>query len=737
MKQRKNLTLASIAILALSTYAVIYILTGTVYAATPSLVWSRALPDKVIESSPMPVNFGQSYDHVMFGSNDRNVYVLDGLTGNNVAGWPELTSNPIQSTPSSADVDHDGNPDIFIGSGDASGECAGGGLYRLRSNGTQVYKYTVSDTGSCQNVAVHSSPALGDITRDNVADATFGSLGLKAWSLKSTTGTVNNGWPYYWDDTQFASPALADADGDGITDAIMAGDSSIGPPVDWRGGFVRALRGDGSQVWEFKVNEIVRSSPSVGDVDGDGVPEVVFGTGNYHALNGGASDATKIFVVNLHTGQLKWSRDLGGQTMASPTLADINGDGRLDVVMGTWGGAQPGRIFVMSGVNGSDMSGYPRSSTGGVILGQITTADLVGNGGQDLIVPTGGGVYAYNGTSGAQLWGIRQGFASYQNSPLVRDIDADGRLDVVIAGFKPDGTGVVDRFEFSGGDPAVIGTKGWHMFRRDQRLTGSWTNPALELPPPTGAAGQGYRLGTSDGAVFTFGEAQYYGSANVYHPNKPIVTSMSTPGAGYWQITQDGGVFTFGDAAFYGSANIYNPNQPIVAAAAKPDGSGYWIVTRDGGVFTFGGAAFHGSANVYHPNRPIVAAMSTATGNGYWLITDDGGVFSFGDAAFHGSANIYHPVNPIVGAVRTASGNGYWMVTSDGGIFTFGDAPFHGSANIYHPVNPIIGMSRSSTGGYWISTNDGGIFTFNAPYYGGMGGRNLGQPVDNIATQGY
>src|SRR5687768_18113003 len=114
MKLQKNLTLASFAILVLSTYAVIYVLTETAYAAVPSLVWSRALPDKVIESSPMPVNFGQSYDHVMFGSNDKNVYVLDGLTGNNVTGWPKLTSNPIQSTPSSADVDHDGNPDIFI-----------------------------------------------------------------------------------------------------------------------------------------------------------------------------------------------------------------------------------------------------------------------------------------------------------------------------------------------------------------------------------------------------------------------------------------------------------------------------------------------------------------------------------------------------------------------------------------------------------------------------------------------
>ena|GEM_PF-985022 len=708
------------------------------FAAAPTLVWSRATADGIGESSPMPVNFGNSYDSIVFGSHDKKVYSLNSTNGNDMANWPQPTTNPIQSSPSSADVDHDGSADIFIGSGDAAGECAGGGLYRFKTDGSIVYKFIASDGGtSCPNPSIHSSAALGDITRDSVADATFGALGLKAWSINSVTAGVNSGWPFYWDDTQFASPALADADGDGLTDAIMAGDSSPGPPVDWRGGFVRALRGNGTEIWEYKINEIVRSSPSVGDIDGDGIPEVVFGAGNYYVNNGGASDATKIYALNIRTGQLKWSRDLGGQTLASPTLADFNGDGRLDVAMGTWGGDQPGRLFVMNGVNGSDMSGYPRSSIGGIVIGQLSTADLTGDGGQDLIVPTGGGVYAYDGTTGANLWGIRQGFASYQNTPLVRDIDGNGRLDVVIAGTKPDGTGVVDRYQFGVGDPARLGTNGWHMFRLDQRLTGSWTNPPLELSQPTGEAGKGYRMDTKDGGVFTFGEARYYGSANVYHPSTSIVTSMSTPGQGYWQVTSDGGIFSFGDAQFYGSANIYHPQQPIVTAMHTPSGNGYWLVTRDGGVFSFGDAAFHGSANIYHPTRPVVAAMATASGNGYWIVTDDGGIFSFGDAQFYGSANIYHPVNPVTGAITTASGNGYWLATSDGGIFSFGDAQFYGSANTYHPNQPVIGMSRSVSGGYWLATQDGGLFSFNANFYGSANVYNPNQPIVSIATQGY
>ncbi len=721
--------------LTLAFVTVLLLPSGQVLAATPTLVWSRTIASSGIsESSPMPINLGGGTDNIVVGSLNGNAYMIDGATGNDVSGWPKATGHPIESSASSADIDHDGHPDIFIGSGNASSQCAGGGMFRFKYDGTQIYRYNAADVPpACQNAAVHPSAALGDITRDGVADATFGALGLRSFSINSQTGGDNAGWPYYWDDTQFASPALADLDGDGITDAVLGGDSSPGPPIDWRGGFVRALRGDGSQIWEVKINEIVRSSPSIGDVTGDGVPDVVFGGGNFY----GASDSIRLFVVNGVTGALEWIRDLSGQTLASPTLADFNGDGRLDVAMGTWGDSSTVKIHVMNGTNGADMPGYPRSTIGGAVIGQLTTADLNGDGKQDLVVPTGGGVYAFDGNNGTNLWGIRQGFASYQSSPLIRDLDGNGQLDIVIAGAKPDGTQVVDRYQFPNGDPATLGTKGWPMFRLNQRLTGSWTNPPLELTPPNGTPGQGYRLMTRDGAIFTFGEAQYYGSANIYHPSTPVVATMSTPGHGYWQVTQDGGVFSFGDAQFYGSANIYHPSTPVVAAMATPTGHGYWLVTQDGGMFTFGDAVYYGGANVYHPNQPIVSAVETASGHGYWLVTQDGGLFSFGDAQYRGGANVYHPTNPIVSALRTASGNGYWMLSSDGGIFTFGDAPYYGGANVYHPTTPIVGMARGATGGYWITTNDGGIFTFNVPYYGGAGGRNIGQPINNIATQSY
>ena len=56
----------------------------------------------------------------------------------------------------------------------------------------------------------------------------------------------------------------------------------------------------------------------------------------------------------------------------------------------------------------------------------------------------------------------------------------------------------------------------------------------------------------------------------------------ATPdGKGYWLVASDGGVFAFGDAAFYGSTGGLNLNKPIVAMAATPDGraTGSWPPT--------------------------------------------------------------------------------------------------------------------------------------------------------------
>lgn len=450
----------------------------------PTLKWSKSVPGHIVQSSPSSVDLDGGTKDIVVGAWDNKVYGIRGEDGAFASGWPRQLEKPVNSSAAVADVNGDGMPEIFIGDGIASSTCAGGGMYSFNRNGSQRFHFLASDLVSnggsapCNDLAVQSSPALGDLNFDNDTDAIFGSLGVRSWLLGSN-GSLGYGWPFHWDDTQFASAALGDINNDGKTDIVMGGDASPGGIVNFRGGLVRAISGFGKELWQYRIGEQVYSSPVIGDIDGDGKPEIVFGAGNFWQNNGGSSDSTKIFVLS-ETGQLKWSRDLGAETLASPTLADFNGDGVLDIGIGTWDGTNAGKIYAFNG-SGNDLTGYPRASGGNLVIGQLSTADLDGDGGQDIVTATGSGVYAYSGKTGALLFTLK-GFGSYQNSPLIEDLDGNGLLDIVIAGSPDNSTGVVDRYEMPVGSSATLGTKGWPKWRRDAQQTGSWLNVPLKDP---------------------------------------------------------------------------------------------------------------------------------------------------------------------------------------------------------------------------------------------------------------
>jgi hypothetical protein len=185
-------------------------------------------------------------------------------------------------------------------------------------------------------------------------------------------------------------------------------------------------------------------------------------------------------------------------------------------------------------------------------------------------------------------------------------------------------------------------------------------------------------------------------------------------------VGSDGGIFAFGDAGFYGSASGLSPGSPIVGMASTPDGQGYWVVASDGGVFAFGDAGFHGSASGLSPGSPIVGVASTPDGGGYWEAASNGAVFAFGDAGFAGRAPSGQPVVGI-----SASGTGYRLAASDGAVYAFGGAGFYGSTGGLPLNRPVIGMSAIEDG-YVTVASDGGIFSFGgAGFYGSLGGSTL------------
>jgi peptidoglycan hydrolase-like amidase len=241
---------------------------------------------------------------------------------------------------------------------------------------------------------------------------------------------------------------------------------------------------------------------------------------------------------------------------------------------------------------------------------------------------------------------------------------------------------------------------------------------------PSGGVG-GYWVNATDGGIFSFGNAQFYGSTGSIHLNQPVVAIASThDAAGYWEVATDGGVFSFGDASFLGSTGSIRLNKPMVGMATTPDGGGYWLVASDGGIFAYGDAQFYGSTGSLRLNKPVIGMVPTHDGGGYWLIASDGGLFAFGDAQFHGSLGSTPPPTPIVGVAPSPDGGGYWMLEANGTSHAFGDAPSVGlsgnSPALSTMKSPMSGLIPDFSGqGFDAVNGSGQVFAFgDAPYFG-------------------
>jgi hypothetical protein len=94
------------------------------------------------------------------------------------------------------------------------------------------------------------------------------------------------------------------------------------------------------------------------------------------------------------------------------------------------------------------------------------------------------------------------------------------------------------------------------------------------------------------------------------------LTAQSSDGSGYWMAGSDGGVFAFGTAHFYGSLAGKHLAAPISGIVATADDHGYWLVGRDGAVYPFGDATTRGSMAAKALAGPVVGIAATRPGGG-------------------------------------------------------------------------------------------------------------------------
>ena len=682
---------------------------------------------------------------VVVGDRAGNVLAYNLASGAIVPGWPYNDGGiAIDSSPS---VSPDGGT-VYVGLGTAARPTVGGYLALNQQGHQSWYTYPVnppSDTAAA-TAGVTASMSVGVL--EGQTAVTSGSLGQVQYALNAGSGGLLPGWnPWFSGDSEVSTPAIADLYGTGQNEVIEGIGTSAGNIFNQQyaqGGHVRVILDtgnlgqqypNGGQVCQLTTDEAVSSSPAVGHFLANSAIGIVTGTSDYYGGQGQPGAYTDAVVAMSPTQggncAQSWVAKLNGDTTPGPALADVLGNGSLQVVEGTSSpNTMAGTLYVLNGSNGS--VAWSRALAGGA-LGSVATADLSGQGYQDILVPTIAGVEVFDGKSGNLITTLGSG-NGFQSAPLITN-DPNGTIGITIAGYSYAGySGVVQHYEVSvPGDPNVHQTGAWPQFHHDAQLTGNASGNTEEVPPPpppvgVGMAstldGKGYWVAAADGGIFSYGDAPYYGSAGGIVLNRPIVGMGATPThKGYWLVATDGGIFNYGDARYYGSTGAISLNKPIVGMTSTHDGKGYWLVAADGGIFSYGDAGYYGSTGAITLNKPIVGMAATPDGRGYWLVASDGGIFAFGDAGYYGSTGAITLNKPIVGMAATPDGRGYWLVASDGGIFAFGDAGFHGSAGAIVLNKPIVGMSATPNGsGYWLVASDGGIFTYgNAGYYGSPG----------------
>ncbi len=179
-----------------------------------------------------------------------------------------------------------------------------------------------------------------------------------------------------------------------------------------------------SILWRYDTRDASYGQSAAGDIDGDGRLEVVFGCyrndSSVHALN--AEDGSLLWKVNT----ARQGRD--GCNDVAPALFDVNRDGRPEVLLPA--SCTP-TTFCFDGRNGVPLWSAPTRGSDS----PPTIADIDGDGVVEMLHGEfGGWVRCLNVENGALEWELEVDRHSWiQTAPTLLDCDGNGALDFVVA----------------------------------------------------------------------------------------------------------------------------------------------------------------------------------------------------------------------------------------------------------------------------------------------------------------
>jgi hypothetical protein len=301
--------------------------------------------------------------------------------------------------------------------------------------------YAVANTAIVEGVSYFADAGLEDRTRYYyyvVAVDSSGNASLSSPVLSISTNPPSlTGWPLATSAAIYSSAVVVDLDGDGSNEILVASEELYA----WHADGMEVRDGDGDPrtggIFIVDGQGGYRSTPAVGEVDGDSGVEIVAAAWADVGTGGGA--AYEVFVWNGEDGSVVsgWPVTTGKFCWASPALADLDNDGRNEVIIP----CADGKLYCWS-YNGSEfIDGDDDPLTVGVfadlgtpwVYASPAIADIDGDGDLEILQPAATeSVYCFNADgSNVPGWPISIGVKAY-GSPAVGDVDGDGDLEIAI-----------------------------------------------------------------------------------------------------------------------------------------------------------------------------------------------------------------------------------------------------------------------------------------------------------------
>jgi len=248
----------------------------------------------------------------------------------NYSGCPTGTGNPVKVL--LADFNRDGSTDIAVG-------CSGGnpgGVVILLGNGDGTFQTPVAyPSGDVTGLA------MGDFNGDGILD-----IAVTDHSQQDVTIFIGNGNGTFKAGVVAVNTSLpandvvvADFDGDGNDDLAYAVDISNSPNGTLSNLYVASGKGDGTFNAPVLVASGIGEFLTVGDTNGDNIPDVVSTTVQLAHMSGNHIGNSLFVLIGKGDGTFLPTVSYVSDIPSDPHLADVNGDGKPDIIAGGSSGA--------------------------------------------------------------------------------------------------------------------------------------------------------------------------------------------------------------------------------------------------------------------------------------------------------------------------------------------------------------------------------------------------------------